>query len=172
MPGKARLWIVHWDVLTYTTGLLWRGAALSSLSLPGSTPGWGPEMKTATNSAKGTGSNSGTRTALATQELRVRIRASRLGDVLAGMACDLCLEQVPVEEALQRIQERAIERMVAMLDTGILSDEAAMQSCLDIVAKESERVALQALEKGTDALREGLEIYDGLQSAECTGPVN
>jgi hypothetical protein len=62
--------------------------------------------------------------------------------------------------------------MVAMLDTGILSDEAAMQSCLDIVAKESERVALQALEKGTDALREGLEIYDGLQSAECTGPVN
>jgi hypothetical protein len=131
-----------------------------------------PEMKTATNSAKGTENNSGTRTAVATQELRVRIRASRLGDVLAGMACDLCLEQVPVEEALQRIQERAIERMVAMLDTAILSDEAAMESCLDIVAKESEQVALQALEKGTDALRQGLEIYDGLESAECIGPVN
>jgi hypothetical protein len=118
-------------------------------------------MKTATNSAKGTKSDSGTRTAIATQELKVRIRASRLGDV-----------QVPVEEALQMIQERAIERMVAMLDTAILSDEVAMQCCLDIVARESEQVALQALEKGTDALREGLEIYDGLQSAECTGPVN
>jgi len=129
-------------------------------------------MKTATNSTKDTGGNSGTRTAIATQELKVRIRASRLGDVLAGMACDLCLEQVPVEEALQRIQERAIERMVAMLDTAILSDEVAMRCCLDIVAQESEHVALQALEKGTDALREGLEIYDGLQSAECTGPVN
>jgi hypothetical protein len=129
-------------------------------------------MKTAANSAKGAKSDSGTRTAIATQELKVRIRASRLGDVLAGMACDLCLEQVPVEEALQMIQERAIERMVAMLDTAILSDEVAMQCCLDIVARESEQVALQALEKGTDALREGLEIYDGLQSAECTGPVN
>lgn len=129
-------------------------------------------MKTATNSAKRTATNPAQRTAIATQELRVRIRASRLGDVLAGMACDLCLEQVPVEEALQQIQVRAIERMVSMLDTAILSDEAAMQSCLDIVAKESEQVALQALEKGTDALREGLEIYDELQSAECTGPVN
>lgn len=135
-------------------------------------PVGGPEMKTATNSANGRPSNPGTRAALATQELRVRIRASRLGDVLAGMACDLCLEQVPVEEALQRIQELAIERMIAMLDTAILSDEAAMESCLDIVAKESEQVALQALEKGTEALREGLEIYDGLQSAECVGPVN
>jgi predicted subunit of tRNA(5-methylaminomethyl-2-thiouridylate) methyltransferase len=129
-------------------------------------------MKTATSSTKGTGSRTGARAAIATQELKVRIRASRLGDVLAGMACDLCLEQVPVEEALQMIQERAIERMVAMLDTAILLDETAMQSCLDIVAKESEHVALQALEKGTDALREGLEIYDGLEWAECTGPVN
>jgi predicted subunit of tRNA(5-methylaminomethyl-2-thiouridylate) methyltransferase len=129
-------------------------------------------MKIATISANATGSNSATRATIATQELEVRIRASRLGDVLAGMACDLCLEQVPVEEALQLIQERAIERMVAMLDTGILSDEAAMQSCLDMVAMESEQVALQALEKGTDALREGLEIYDGLESAEITGPVN
>ncbi len=129
-------------------------------------------MKTATSLITGTGSRTDTRATIATQELKVRIRASRLGDVLAGMACDLCLEQVPVEEALQMIQECAIERMVAMLDTGILSDETAMQSCLDIVAKESEHVALQALEKGTDALREGLEIYDGLESAECTGPVN
>jgi predicted subunit of tRNA(5-methylaminomethyl-2-thiouridylate) methyltransferase len=118
------------------------------------------------------GSNAGTRAAIATQELRVRIRASRLGDMLAGMACDLCLEQVDVEEALQLIQERAIECMVAMLDTGILSDEAAMKSCLNMVAKESEHVAWQALEKGTEALREGLEIYDGLESVECIGPVN
>jgi len=129
-------------------------------------------MKLEPISANVTGSSAGTREAIATQELKARIRASRLGDVLAGMACDLCLEQVPVEEALQLIQERAIERMVAMLDTGIVSDEAAMQSCLDIVARESEDVAWQALEKGTDALREGLEIYDGLESAECTDPVN
>ncbi len=129
-------------------------------------------MKLASISAEQNGSSAGTRAAIATQELRVRIRASRLGDVLAGMACDLCLEQVDVEEALQLIQERAIERMVAMLDTGILSDETAMKSCLDVVAKESEHVAWQALEKGTEALREGLEIYDGLESAECTGPVN
>ncbi len=129
-------------------------------------------MKIATISANANGSGAGTRAAIATQELRVRIRASRLGDVLAGMACDLCLEQVPVEEALQLIQERAIERMVAMLDTGILYDETAMQSCLDMVTMESEQVALQALEKGTDALREGLEIYDGLEFAEFTGPVN
>lgn len=129
-------------------------------------------MKTAPISANRTASGAGTRAAIATQELKVRIRASRLGDVLAGMACDLCLEQVPVDEALQLLQERAIERMVAMLDTGILSDETAMQSCLDIVAKESEQVALQALEKGTDALREGLEIYEGLEAGECTGPVH
>ena len=129
-------------------------------------------MKMAPISSNVTGSKAGTREAIATQELKVRIRASRLGDVLAGMACDLCLEQVPVEEAFQLIQERAIERMVAMLDTGIVSDEAAMKSCLDIVARESEDVAWQALEKGTDALREGLEIYDGLESAQCTGPVN
>jgi predicted subunit of tRNA(5-methylaminomethyl-2-thiouridylate) methyltransferase len=119
-----------------------------------------------------TKTSDGTVATMATQELQLRIRASRLGDVLAGMACDLCLEQVPVEEALQKIQERAIERMVAMLDARILSDETAMQSCLDIVANESEQVALQALEKGTDALREGLETYDGLESAEIIGPVN
>lgn len=129
-------------------------------------------MKTAQTSSNVAGTSAATRAAIATQELQVRIRASRLGDALAGMACDLCMEQVPVEEALQQIQERAIERMVAMLDTGILSDEALINSCLDIVARESEHVAWQALEKGTDALREGLEIYDGLSSAETFGPVN
>lgn len=129
-------------------------------------------MKTAQTSSNVAGTSAATRAAIARQELQVRIRASRLGDALAGMACDLCMEQVPVEEALQQIQERAIERMVAMLDTGILSDEALINSCLDIVARESEHVAWQALEKGTDALREGLEIYDGLSSAETFGPVN
>lgn len=129
-------------------------------------------MKTAQTFSNVAGTSAATRAAIATQELQVRIRASRLGDALAGMACDLCMEQVPVEEALQQIQERAIERMVAMLDTGILSDEALINSCLDIVARESEHVAWQALEKGTDALREGLEIYDGLSSAETFGPVN
>jgi predicted subunit of tRNA(5-methylaminomethyl-2-thiouridylate) methyltransferase len=128
-------------------------------------------MKIAQISATVAGHNA-TSAAIASQELQGRIRASRLGDVLAGMACELCLEQIPVEEALQQIQERAIERMMAMLDTGILSDEAAVKSCLDIVAKESESVAWQALEKGTDALREGLEAYDALASAESLGPVN
>jgi predicted subunit of tRNA(5-methylaminomethyl-2-thiouridylate) methyltransferase len=129
-------------------------------------------MKIAPISLTVTGKNADTSATMATQELQLRIRASRLGDVLAGMAFDLCLEQVPVEEALQQIQERAIERMMTLLDSSILSDEATVKSCLDIVAKESEDVAWQALEKGTDALREGLEVYDALASAESAGPVN
>ena len=65
-----------------------------------------------------------------------------------------------------------IARMVAMLDAHILSDEAAMKSCLDMVATESEQVAWQALEKGTDALREGLDLFDSLENLESIGPVN
>jgi predicted subunit of tRNA(5-methylaminomethyl-2-thiouridylate) methyltransferase len=129
-------------------------------------------MKIAPISNRSAGNSSSTGADLATQALQLRIRASRLDDALAGMACDLCLEQVPVEDALQQIQERAIERMVAMLDAHILSDEAAMKSCLDMVATESEHVAWQALEKGTDALREGLDIFDSLENLESTGPVN
>ena len=129
-------------------------------------------MKIAPISLTVIGKNADTSATMATQEPQLRIRASRLGDVLAGMAFDLCLEQVPVEEALQQIQERAIERIMALLDSSILSDEATVKSCLDIVAKESEDVAWQALEKGIDALREGLEAYDALASAESAGPVN
>lgn len=100
------------------------------------------------------------RTEIATSELKGRIRKIRLEDSLVEMACDLCLEQVPVEMAIRKIQDKALERMVPLLDTKILADPAAMQSCLEMVAQESERVALRALERGTQILQEGLAILE------------
>jgi hypothetical protein len=96
----------------------------------------------------------------AKSELKGRIRRIRLEDSLAELACDLCLEQVPVEMAIQKIQDKALERMVPLLDTKILGDADAMQSCLEMVAEESERVAWKALQKGTEMLEEGLTILE------------
>jgi len=95
-----------------------------------------------------------------TNELKGRIRKIRLEDSLVEFACDLCLEQVPVEMAIQKIQDKALEKMVPLLDTKILGDPAAMQSCLEMVAEESERVALRALQRGTEMLEEGLAILE------------
>jgi hypothetical protein len=97
---------------------------------------------------------------LATNELKGRIRRIRLEEALTEMACDLCLEQVPVETAIQQIQDKALEKMVPLLDTKILSDPVAMQKCLELVAEESERVALKALQRGTEMLEEGLAILE------------
>ena len=97
---------------------------------------------------------------VATSELKGRIRKIRLEESLTEMACDLCLEQVPVETAIQKIQDRALEKMVPLLDTKILGDPVAMQNCLELVAEESERVALKALQKGTELLEEGLAILE------------
>jgi hypothetical protein len=97
---------------------------------------------------------------ITTSELKGRIRRIRLEESLTEFACDLCLEQVPVEMAIQKIQDKALEKMVPLLDTKILCDPAAMQTCLEIVAEESERVALKALQRGTEMLEEGLAILE------------
>jgi len=109
---------------------------------------------------------------IAVEELQMRIEASGLGEALARMACDLCVEEVPVEEAFQKIQESAIEKMVRMMDFSIVADDGALKSCLEMVTKESERAAWTALEKGTTELREGLELLERAQGFERNGWVN
>jgi hypothetical protein len=97
---------------------------------------------------------------VAKSELRLRIRRIRLEDSLVEFACGLCMEQVPVEMAFQRIQDQAMEKMVPLLDTKILCDPEAVRSCLELVAEESERVAWRALQKSTEMLEEGLAILE------------
>jgi hypothetical protein len=109
---------------------------------------------------------------IAVQELQLRIEASDLGDALARMACELCMEEMPVEEAFQKIQESAIEKMVRMLDATILSDEGALKSCLETVTRESERAAWAALEAGTEELRAGLTLLEEVAGFEKNGYVN
>lgn len=109
---------------------------------------------------------------IAVQELQLRIDASDLGEALARMACDLCMEEVPVEQAFQKIQESAIEKMVRMLDATILSDEGALKSCLETVTRESERAAWAALEAGTEELREGLALLEEVAGFEKNSYVN
>jgi hypothetical protein len=96
----------------------------------------------------------------ATTELKGRIRRIRLEDSLVELACGLCMEEVPVEKAFQQIQDKAMEKMVPLLDTKILDDSEAIRSCLELVAQESERVAWKALQKGTEMLEEGLAILE------------
>lgn len=93
-------------------------------------------------------------------ELKGRIRRIRLEDALVELACGLCLEKIPVEMALQKIQDKALERMVPLLDAKILGNAEAVQGCLELVAEESERVAWKALQKGTEMLEEGLAILE------------
>jgi hypothetical protein len=96
----------------------------------------------------------------ARSELQGRIRRIHLEDAFVELACGLCMDAVPVEKALQQIQDRALERMVPLLDTSILGDAEAVQGCLELVAEESERVAWQALRKGTEMVEEGLAILE------------
>jgi hypothetical protein len=51
--------------------------------------------------------------------------------------------------------------MVGLLDARILEDDVALAACLDRIAEEAERVAWQALERGTEALREGIAMLEG-----------
>lgn len=113
-----------------------------------------------------------TRAGVASKELRGRIRRIHLEESLAMMACDLCMDEVPVEVAFQKIQDKALEKMVTLLDAGILQDSAAVKSCLEVVARESERVAWQALEKGSAMLEDGLAILDGELELPDNGYVN
>jgi hypothetical protein len=103
----------------------------------------------------------------ARSELKCRIRRIRLEYALVELACGLCMEEVPVETAFQRIQDRALEKLVPLLDTKILGNPEAIQGCLELVAEESERVAWEALQKGTEMLEEGLAI---LQEGELELP--
>lgn len=123
-----------------------------------------------TSDTPGTAGSS--RAHVASIELRGRIRRIHLEESLAMMACDLCMDEVPVEEAFRKIQDKALEKMVTLLDAGILGDSAAIRSCLEVVANESERVALQALEKGSAMLEEGLAMLDGKLQLPEGGYVN
>jgi hypothetical protein len=93
-------------------------------------------------------------------ELKGRIRRIRLEEAFVEFACGLCLEEVPLETAIQQIQDKALERMVPLLDTKILGNAEAVQGCLEVVAEESERVAWKALQKGSEMMEEGLAILE------------
>jgi hypothetical protein len=98
---------------------------------------------------------------VALQELQDRIEASGLENKYTGLVCDLCIGQVPLEKAFGQIHEQAMEQMVGLLDARILEDDVALAACLDRIAEEAERVAWQALERGTEALREGIALLEG-----------
>ncbi len=91
-----------------------------------------------------------------------------MADALAAMCADLCMQQVEPEMALQRIQEKALERLVGLLDTRIVSDSEAMDECLELVAEESGKIACEALEKGMARLREGLALMESMEDDEGT----
>jgi hypothetical protein len=109
---------------------------------------------------------------LALRELQDRIEASGLESSYAELVCDLCVGQVSLEKAFGEIHQKAMEQMVALLDTRILEDEVALEACLEKIAQESERVAWKALEEGTEALREGLAILEGGESLSDGGYIN
>jgi hypothetical protein len=79
---------------------------------------------------------------------------------------------VSLEKAFGEIHQKAMERMVGLLDTRILEDEIALEACLEKIRQESERVAWNALEQGTEALREGLAILEDAETLGDGGYVN
>jgi hypothetical protein len=109
---------------------------------------------------------------LALRELQDRIEASGLESSYAELVCDLCVGQVSLEKAFGEIHQKAMEQMVGLLDTRVLEDEIALKACLEKIAQESERVAWNALEQGTEAIREGLAILEGGESLGDGGYVN
>ena len=109
---------------------------------------------------------------MALQELQDRIEASGLEASYAGMVCDLCIGQVSLEKAFTQIHQKAMEEMVNLLDASVMDDEVALGVCLDKIAIESERMAWSALERGTEAIREGLALLDGDAFVQDNGYVN
>jgi hypothetical protein len=105
-------------------------------------------------------------------DLQSRIRAHRLEESLSGMVCDLCMDGLSAEEAFDKVQDQALERLISMLDLRMLEDALATKLCLEMVVKESERVASEAMEKGTAMLCEGLAILDNLGSLNSNGYIN
>ena len=108
---------------------------------------------------------------IAAQELRGKFEATRLEFALTGLACELCVEQIPLETAFEKLQDRALEKLVRLLDTRILDDPSAIKTCLEMVAEESERVAWGALERGTEMLSDGLDMLSGEQQMAEEGGV-
>jgi len=109
---------------------------------------------------------------MALQELQDRIEASGLEASYAGMVCDLCIGQVSLEKAFTQIHQKAMEEMVNLLDASVMDDEVALGVCLDKIAIESERMAWSALERGTEAIREGLALLDGAAFVQDNGYIN
>jgi len=109
---------------------------------------------------------------MALRELQDRIEASGLEASYAGLVCDLCVGQVSLEKAFTEIHQKAMEHMVNLLDARILEDEVALGACLDKIAEESERMAWSALERGTEAIREGLAILEGAEFVHDDGYLN
>jgi hypothetical protein len=117
--------------------------------------------------------NAATTTAsIAISELHGRIAASGLETAYGEMAFDLCLAGVPLKDAFGKIQEKALEQIVSLLDSRVLEDEAATKACLEIVSAEADNVAWRALESGSTALREGLTMLDDVEKMEIDGFVN
>ena len=109
---------------------------------------------------------------MALQELQDRIEASGLEASYADLVCDLCIGQVSLEKAFTEIHQKALEEMVNLLDASVLDDEVALGACLDKIAEESERLAWKALERGTEALRQGIAILEGAAFVQDNGYVN
>ncbi len=109
---------------------------------------------------------------IAKLDLQTRMRANRLEESLSGMVCNLCMDGLSAEEAFDKVQDKALERLITMLDLRMLEDALATKLCLEMVVEESERVASEAMEKGTAMLYEGLAILDDPESLNPGGYVN
>jgi hypothetical protein len=110
--------------------------------------------------------------AAAMNQLRARIHASHLASSLSEFACELCLEHVEPEEAYRQVQERAQEKMVALLDMRVLLEDSVLRNCLELIVEESETVTLEALTRGNDILAMGLDILDGLADPNSSELLN
>src|SRR5277367_5979237 len=104
-----------------------------------------------------------TTASIAVSELHGRIAASGVGSAYGEMAFELCLSGLALQDVYAKIQEKALEQMVGLLDARILEDEAATKACLVIIAAEADGVAWKALEDGTAALREGLSMLENVE---------
>jgi len=109
---------------------------------------------------------------IAKLDLQARMRANRLEESLCGMVCDLCMDGLTAEEAYDKVQDKALERLVTMLDLRMMEDALATKQCLEMVVEESERVASEAMEKGTAMLYQGLAILDDPEALATGGYVN
>ncbi len=106
--------------------------------------------------------------AAAMNQLRTRIHAGNLGNLLSEFACELCLEHVEPEEAYRRVQEKAQEKMVALLDVRVLLEDSVLRNCLELIVEESETSTLEALTHGNDILALGMDILDGLADPDSS----